>query len=418
MNLHKPKWILLLIIALFSVRCGNSDEPHRPGDTTEERFEIISGEVEGVETIYGVNTYTLALTSKSGSRIYFDISAMCINHLTGRYVLFNEPVDGAITNLKYIHAGRSVNTENITLTLSDNNGNYDFSGLLAIASDKQIPISGNVCLELPKPERVIIFPTPTSIVETEAGMKFDFSTVQNDVDYGYSLRAVFPKAMKMDDFVLDASAVENPIILFGLICPSVRANGKFEISDVSILIKPETMEITTSANMLFGSLAYENCKISFSCPLPQSQPDVTYTDLPHLLSATHNEGDFITLKLAQKGVEMAYDPISWQTSYSGTGKMLSLEIYAPKGKLLPGTYPVADTPAPNTFRAGWNPGDIYNIGVDFENWGTCLFDFNEGNQTVEHITDGAVTIDCTEDVYIIRLISSKITAQYSGSILL
>lgn len=417
MNLLKPKWILLLIIGLFSARCGSTDEPRRPGNTAEERFEVLSGEVQGVETIHGVNTYTLALTSKSGSRIYFDISAMCFNHLTGRYVLFNEPVDGAITNLKYIHGGRSVNAENITLTLSEDNGNYDFSGLLAIASDKQIPISGKARLELPQPERVVIFPTPISIDETEAGMKLDFSTAKNDADYGYSLRAVFPNAMKMEDFVLDASAVENPFILFSIICPSVRANGKLEISDFSIDITPETSEITTSDNMLLGNLAYENCKISFSSPLPQSQPDVSYIDLPYLLSATYNEDDFITLKLAQKGVEMTYDPISWQTSYSGTGKMLSLEIYAREGKLLPGTYPVADTPVPNTFRAGWNPGDLYNIGIDFENWGTCLFDFKEGNQTVEHITDGAVIIDCTEDVYVIRLISSKITAKYSGNIL-
>ena len=69
----------------------------------------------------------------------------------------------------------------------------------------------------------------------------------------------------------------------------------------------------------------------------------------------------------------------------------------------------------SSFGIGWDPGDLWGIGMVFENWGTCWWAVADGAAVAEaKVLDGTLTVSVDGDVYTITLESSAVNAQYVG----
>lgn len=153
-----------------------------------------------------------------------------------------------------------------------------------------------------------------------------------------------------------------------------------------------------------------------------SVPEVEYKELVTLLSATSNVANgtnSVTINMATEGVEMTVE--GWTTTYSGEGYYLALDVYSADGKLAAGTYSACAAGgaiAEGEFGIGWDPGDLWGMGIMFENWGTCWWTVSGGTTTAEKVLDGTLTVEVDSDTYTISLQSSTINAQYVGNLIL
>ena len=145
------------------------------------------------------------------------------------------------------------------------------------------------------------------------------------------------------------------------------------------------------------------------------------TELSVLLSATSNVANgtnSVTINLAEEGISSTTDPATWQTVWTGEGHYLALDVYSTDGKLAPGTYTACATGGAigeGEFGIGWDPGDLWGIGMVFENWGTCWWNVANGAAVAEaKVTDGTLTVSVDGDTYTITLESSAVNAQYVG----
>ncbi len=147
--------------------------------------------------------------------------------------------------------------------------------------------------------------------------------------------------------------------------------------------------------------------------------DTDYTELVTLISATSNVANgtpSLTLNMATEGVEAVYDAATWSTVYTGTGNYLALDIYSADGKLYTGTYnagATAGTVADGEFGIGWDPGDLWGIGMIFENWGTCWWSVDNGATSAEKVVDGTVEVAVEGDNLVIKLKSSLVNAKFT-----
>ncbi len=153
-----------------------------------------------------------------------------------------------------------------------------------------------------------------------------------------------------------------------------------------------------------------------------SVPEVEYKELVTLLSATSNVANgtnSVTINMATEGVEMTVE--GWTTTYSGEGYYLALDVYSADGKLAAGTYSACAAGgaiAEGEFGIGWDPGDLWGMGMMFENWGTCWWTVSGGTTTAEKVLDGTLTVEVDSETYTISLQSSTINAQYVGNLTL
>ena len=151
------------------------------------------------------------------------------------------------------------------------------------------------------------------------------------------------------------------------------------------------------------------------------EPEFEGTELSVLLSATSNVANgtnSVTINLAEEGISSTTDPATWQTAWEGEGHYLALDVYSADGKLAPGTYTACATGgaiAEGEFGIGWDPGDLWGIGMVFENWGTCWWAVADGAAVAEaKVLDGTLTVAVDGDVYTITLESSAVNARYVG----
>jgi hypothetical protein len=158
---------------------------------------------------------------------------------------------------------------------------------------------------------------------------------------------------------------------------------------------------------------------------------LAWNDLPQLkvlntvMSAQSNIASgqkSITLNLSDGNFTSEMDMTTYQTVYKGAGNYLAIDLYSEDGYLAAGTYsPSAAGGAINKgeYGIGWDPGDIYNIGMAFENWGTCWWtvDENANPQTsAQKITEGNITVALAGNVYTITVDNNDIYAQFVGEI--
>ena len=148
--------------------------------------------------------------------------------------------------------------------------------------------------------------------------------------------------------------------------------------------------------------------------------DTDYVELTKLLSATSNVANgtkSLTLNLGTDGISSTTDPATWQTVWEGEGNYLALDIYSEDGKLYTGTYnacATAGTINEGEFGIGWDPGDIWNIGIAFENWGTCWWNVADGAAVAAgKVTDGTVQVLVEGTDLVIKLKSTLVNAKFT-----
>ena len=148
--------------------------------------------------------------------------------------------------------------------------------------------------------------------------------------------------------------------------------------------------------------------------------DTDYVELTKLLSATSNVANgtkSLTLNLGTDGISSTTDPTTWQTVWEGEGNYLALDIYSEDGKLYTGTYnacATAGTINEGEFGIGWDPGDIWNIGIAFENWGTCWWNVADGAAVAAgKVTDGTVQVLVKGTDLVIKLKSTLVNAKFT-----
>ena len=130
----------------------------------------------------------------------------------------------------------------------------------------------------------------------------------------------------------------------------------------------------------------------------------------------------ITLNLSDGNFTSEMDMTTYQTVYKGSGNYLAIDIYSEDGYLAAGTYkPSAQGGAINKgeYGIGWDPGDIYGIGMVFENWGTCWWTVNETatpQTSAEKILTGDITVALNGTVYTITVDNGDLYAQFVGEI--
>ena len=205
------------------------------------------------------------------------------------------------------------------------------------------------------------------------------------------------------------------------------AAGKVTDGTVEVLVEGANLVMKLKSSLVNARFTYPVADFGIEVVnLGGGNTDVFEgTELSVLLSATSNVANgtnSVTINLAEEGISSATDPTTWQTTWTGEGHYLALDVYSTDGKLAPGTYTACATGGAigaGEFGIGWDPGDLWGIGMVFENWGTCWWSVANGAAVAEaKVTDGTLTVSVDGDTYTITLESSAVNAQYVGPITL
>lgn len=130
----------------------------------------------------------------------------------------------------------------------------------------------------------------------------------------------------------------------------------------------------------------------------------------------------ITLNLGDGNFTSEFDMTTYQTVYKGAGNYLAIDLYSEDGYLAAGTYkPCAQGGVINKgeYGIGWDPGDIYNVGMEFFNWGTCWWTVDETatpQTSAQKITTGDITVALNGTTYTITVDNGELLAQFVGEI--
>jgi len=131
-------------------------------------------------------------------------------------------------------------------------------------------------------------------------------------------------------------------------------------------------------------------------------PDPEPVALSVVLTANSNVAsgtNSVTLSLATPGV--SYDAATY--SYTGNGNYLAVDLYSADGYLHEGVYTASAAGGvinEGEFGIGWDPGDLWGIGMVFENWGTCWWTV-DGSATARKITSGTISVQKNGNKWII-----------------
>ena len=206
------------------------------------------------------------------------------------------------------------------------------------------------------------------------------------------------------------------------------AAGKVTDGTVEVLVEGANLVIKLKSTLVNAKFTYPAADFGIEVVNlggGNDEPEFEGTELTVLLSATSNVANgtkSVTINLAEEGISSTTDPTTWQTTWEGEGHYLALDVYSEDGKLAPGTYTACATGGAinaGEFGIGWDPGDLWGIGMVFENWGTCWWSVADGAAVAEaKVLDGTLTVAVDGDVYTITLESSVVNAQYVGALTL
>ena len=206
------------------------------------------------------------------------------------------------------------------------------------------------------------------------------------------------------------------------------AAGKVTDGTVEVLVEGANLVIKLKSTLVNAKFTYPAADFGIEVVNlggGNDEPEFEGTELTVLLSATSNVANgtkSVTINLAEEGISSTTDPTTWQTTWEGEGHYLALDVYSEDGKLAPGTDTACATGGAinaGEFGIGWDPGDLWGIGMVFENWGTCWWSVADGAAVAEaKVLDGTLTVAVDGDVYTITLESSVVNAQYVGALTL
>lgn len=155
---------------------------------------------------------------------------------------------------------------------------------------------------------------------------------------------------------------------------------------------------------------------------PGSSSEVTYEELSNVLTAQSNVANgtkSVSLNIGTDGVTVEVGQFG--NTFKGNGNYLALDVYSEDGKLAPGTYKANATGgqiAAGEFGIGWDPGDLWGMGIEFKNWGTCWWTVENDVTSAEKVLDGTLVVSVEGDVYTITLESETVNARYVGPVAL
>lgn len=155
---------------------------------------------------------------------------------------------------------------------------------------------------------------------------------------------------------------------------------------------------------------------------PGSSSEITYEELSNVLTAQSNVANgtkSVSLNIGTDGVTV--EGGQFGNTFKGNGNYLALDVYSEDGKLAPGTYKANATGgqiAAGEFGIGWDPGDIWGMGIEFTNWGTCWWTVENDVTSAEKVLDGTLVVSVEGDVYTITLESEAVNARYVGPVAL
>ena len=197
----------------------------------------------------------------------------------------------------------------------------------------------------------------------------------------YTLKA--QNAAGIGDAVLEKTLLDSKAVTAGSI--TVGKSGKKY--NITATLTPEGGKETTLT--WSGDIEWP------ADPAPKQQLSV-------VLSAQANKDQqsgavlSLTMNLASAGISSEIDWSTYTQVWKGEGGYLALDLYSEDGYLAEGIYKpcaTAGTLLPGEFGIGWDPGDLYGIGMVFENWGTCWWKVSGGAAAAEYkITEGIVTV--------------------------
>ena len=133
-----------------------------------------------------------------------------------------------------------------------------------------------------------------------------------------------------------------------------------------------------------------------SLPFTPDPAPTMLTVVQQAQSNVPNGNNSLTMQLATEGISSELDWSTWQTVWHGEGGYLALDIYSEDGYLHEGVYTASAAGGvinPGEFGIGWDPGDIYGIGMEFTDWGTCWWAVKDGAATATKITGGIITVN-------------------------
>ena len=137
------------------------------------------------------------------------------------------------------------------------------------------------------------------------------------------------------------------------------------------------------------------------------EPDPEPVQLTKVFSAQSNVAsgtNSVTVSLGSAGVDATFDPMTYSTTYSGDGNFLAIDFYSKDGYLHEGTYKASAQGGvinEGEFGIGWDPGDLWGIGINFTNWGTCWWTVANGATSAEKVTSGTINVEMKGNKYII-----------------
>ena len=200
------------------------------------------------------------------------------------------------------------------------------------------------------------------------------------------------------------------------------AEGKVTDGTIEVLVEGANLVVKLKSTLVNARFTYPVAEFPIEVVNlgGGEEPEFEGTELSVLLSATSNVANgtnSVTINLAEEGISATTDA-NWQTVWEGEGHYLALDVYSADGKLAPGTYTACAAGgqiAEGEFGIGWDPGDLWGIGMVFENWGTCWWAVADGAAVAEaKVLDGTLTVAVDGETYTITLESSAVNARYVG----
>ena len=189
---------------------------------------------------------------------------------------------------------------------------------------------------------------------------------------------------------------------------AATAAGKVVDGTLTVALEGDVYTITLESSLV--NATYEGT-------LPGLElPKVKLTQLLSYTSNVANGTNSVTMNLGTDGISSTQE--GWTTVWNGEGNYLAIDIYSADGTVAPGTYTACAAGgqiSEGEFGIGWDPGDLWGIGMVFENWGTCWWNVSDGAATAAgKVVDGTLTVAQDGDVYTITLESTLVNAQYVG----
>ena len=183
-------------------------------------------------------------------------------------------------------------------------------------------------------------------------------------------------AAKKGNFILGKTSVNGTPVKTGTI--NITQDGDaYRMKAVLFLSDGTPYKMTWSGNLSFD-------------------PDPEPVRLTQVFTAQSNLGSgvqSVTLSLGTDGISSSFDMATYQTTWSGDGNYLAIDLYSADGYLHEGTYTasaVGGTIGEGEFGIGY---DAEMWGMKFENWGTCWWTVTGGATSAEKILSGTITVE-------------------------